>query len=556
MKAVQIASRWHIPLLLALIMTVALTLRLWGIGFGLPHRYHIDEPPYVLAALRIAQGDLAIVYPYNSPNIFQFALTLEYGLLYVIGRLTGAFASTGDVATLYQTDPTIFYLLARGTSAVAGTITVWLAYLSGKRLYGTRGGVFAAILLGTAFIHVRDSHYAVTDTLISLLVLACLFCSISYVGSGRLPTLALAGLVGGAAVGLKYLPAPILLAPALGILWRHAMPDVSRRWRLTATSLGILAASALAGFLAAFPALLLSPSLFRQHVTLALGQAANPLGNLMIDTAPAWLYYGQTLLWGLGVPLLIAASGGVGLALARRDPAQIIWAIATVGYFVGICLVNTYFARYALPLVAPLLVLAAGFLVFCSDYLYHRLQGRIPALAVSTLLVSITVIYPTIKAIRHDYLLVQTDTRTVAKNWIETNLPEGSRIVTQWFGPPLSVAGDPEPGATRVYDVVTLDPFVNEPSRYSVEDYRNSTADYIIVNGYNSHFRLTDPEANELRQQFYTSLDAQAALIAEFSPNHHLGEPPFVFDEIYGPAISLWQRERPGPTIKIYRISP
>jgi hypothetical protein len=28
----------------------------------------------------------------------------------------------------------------------------------------------------------------------------------------------------------------------------------------------------------------------------------------------------------------------------------------------------------------------------------------------------------------------------------------------------------------------------------------------------------------------------------------------FIFDEIYGPAISLWQRERPGPTIKVYRL--
>jgi len=45
------------------ILALALGLRLWGIGFGLPHRYHIDEPPQVIAALRLGQGDYHIVYP-------------------------------------------------------------------------------------------------------------------------------------------------------------------------------------------------------------------------------------------------------------------------------------------------------------------------------------------------------------------------------------------------------------------------------------------------------------------------------------------------------------
>lgn len=30
--------------------------------------------------------------------------------------------------------------------------------------------------------------------------------------------------------------------------------------------------------------------------------------------------------------------------------------------------------------------------------------------------------------------------------------------------------------------------------------------------------------------------------------------PPFIFDEIYGSEVSLWQRERPGPTIKVCRV--
>ena len=43
-------------------------------------------------------------------------------------------------------------------------------------------------------------------------------------------------------------------------------------------------------------------------------------------------------------------------------------------------------------------------------------------------------------------------------------------------------------------------------------------------------------------------------LAGKFSPGEGNIEPPFIFDEIYGPWISLWHRERPGPVLKIYRV--
>jgi hypothetical protein len=50
-------------------------------------------------------------------------------------------------------------------------------------------------------------------------------------------------------------------------------------------------------------------------------------------------------------------------------------------------------------------------------------------------------------------------------------------------------------------------------------------------------------------------LPQQLVLIKAFSADTDGSEPPFLFDEIYGPAISLWQRERPGPTIEVYQIA-
>jgi len=541
---------------LVTIMVVAFGLRVWGIGFGLPHRYHIDEPPYVLAALRIAQGDLAIEYPFNSPNLFQFVLAAEYGLLYVGGLVFGLFQSPADVAALYRSDPTIFYVLARGTSALYGTITVWLAYLVGRSLYGAPGGLIAVALLATAFIHVRDSHYAVTDSLVALLTLTCVYLSLRYLSSGRLVSLALAGLTGGAAIGLKILPAPILLASLMAIWFGRQVVPAPRGSNRLLLALSTLIVAAVLGFFIAFPALFVSPALFQLHIAQALGQAGNSLGGLMIDSAPAAVYYVRTLAWGLGIPLLLAVCGGLALAIVQGDHAQRIVAITASAFFVGISLVNTSFARYALPFVPLGVILAAGFTVYISSSLSNLFGGRIPVRVFGVAATLILVALPLVASIRHDYLLTQTDTRTLAKRWIETHLPEGAEIVSQWFGPPLSVAGDPEPGSGRIYNLLRLDPFSSDPMQYSVEYYHSAAERYIVFSSFVTDLEFRDRREDKIRRDFIATVENKAELLAQFDPGPAYRTSHFVFDEMYGPAVDLWMRDRPGPEILIFRLMP
>lgn len=538
---------------LSVILGVALGLRVWGIEFGLPYKYHIDEPPHVVAALKIASGDLHIEYPFNSPNLFQFILTVEYAALYVVGQLIGAFHSPADIAKLYQTDPSVFYLLARGTSAVLGTVTVGLTYVLGHRIYDRRTGLLAALMLAVAFIHVRDAHYAVTDTLITLLVLACMLSSMLYYSSRRYSHLVLAGLTGGAAIGLKYLPAPVLIVPVLAFLFQIRVR--SWRWEIAVAQLFLFTATTMVGFLLAFPALLISPDLFRLHLSQAFGQAAHSLGNFSVDTTPSWLYYLRTLAWGLGWPLLLAALAGMLLALIRHRHEDILILAAVSGYYLSISLVSTYFARYVLPLAPLLVLLAAGAMAAALK----AVQGRLSTFHTQIIAVVILILllaYSTLAAVRHDDLLTRVDTRTLAKQWMEDHVPSGTRIVAQWFGPPLSTAGDPEPNSARLYDVIDLDPFITDPSRYDLQTYAAGGVSYILINSFNINLRRESMAENAVRQRFYRTLSEEAKLVAEFRPYEGDTEPPFIFDEIYGPAVSLWQRERPGPTIRIYQISP
>jgi 4-amino-4-deoxy-L-arabinose transferase-like glycosyltransferase len=537
------------------ISLIALLLRLWGVGFGLPHRYHIDEPPYVLAALRIAAGDLYIVYPYNSPNLFQFMLAGLYGLWYVIGWILGVFSSPGDLAALYQRDPTGFYLLARGLVAFLSTGTVVLLYLLGRFLSDRLTGLLAACFLALAFSHARDAHYAVTDTLITSLVVASLLGTVLYARSRREGYLVLAGLTGGAAVGLKYLPAPILLPPLLGIFVHLENSETRGTGRGPLAGVLVLGVSSLVGFLLAFPAPLLRSDLFRVQWYQVWMQASGPLGRIQVDPAPAPLYYPKTLVWGLGAPMLASAALGLILELSKRRLTGYLYVVVfCIAYFAGICLVQTAFPRYALPLVPFLVLFAAKAIVQVVLLIRRHASAPLAAIAGVSLCLVVGVV-PATKLVRHNVLLTRTDTRTLARDWIEAHVPPGARIAVQWYGPALSRADDPEPGSRHTYDVASIDPFDVRRETYDLNTYRKDGVSYLVVNSWHESFRHQDPTQDRARQRFYRQLESEARLAATIQPGVPGKQIPFVFEQIYGPYTSLWRILRPGPEIRVYDLS-
>jgi len=551
----SVSKRARLRLCLAGVLILALGLRLWGIGFGLPQRYHIDEPPYVLAALRLAAGDLYITYPYNSPNLFQFMLTGLYGLWYIVGWIAGAFRSPADFAALYQRDPSGFYLLARGLVAVLSTGTVALLYLLGRSLSGKLVGLLAAGFLALAFGHAREAHYAVTDTLVTGLVVASLLGTVLYARSSRQRYLVLAGMAGGAAVGLKYLPALVLL-PSLLALFQHrgsrSAKGTIRKW---GQGMLILGCSSVAGFFFAFPAPLFSLDLFWVQWHQVWTQASGPLGGIQVDPAPFPLYYLETFVWGQGLAMTISAALGLVLVLRKRQPTGYVHIVLfAVGYFASISMVQTAFARYALPLV-PLFVLLAAEAVVAVIWLVQQRASTRFAGVVGVLLCLIVGLVPAANLIRYDVLLTRTDTRTLARDWIEAHVPPGTRIAVQWYGPALSRADDPEPGSQHTYDVVIMDPFDVRPKAYDLDTYRTAGVTCLVVNSWNKGFQHQDPSQTQSRQRFYAQLDSGARLVARFCPTLTGEQVPFVFEQIYGPYTSLWQIVRPGPEIEIYALS-
>lgn len=544
---------------LACILLVALFLRLWGVNFGLPYVYHFDEHFYINTALQLGAG----VWhnpPYAATGLSNI-LFGEYALYYLLGRTSGWFESPTQFAMAYRSDPTVFYLLARGTVAAMATTTVLVVYGLGSAVRGGKVGMLAALFLTISFLHVRDAHYAVPDAAMPLFVVLSILLAVQALngqGRWRQSKLMLAGIAGGFAIAMKWIALPVMIPLGLASFcaWRQAVnakqhEKIQHVLLLTSAGLAI-------GFVLGSPQILMNPHPYLRE---ALGQyASGQAGGFefwQVDDVSGWRFYLNTLLWGLGPALVGFAIMGVCMRLADGIRMQrcVSWLLVLfpLVYYISMGATRHYFARYTLPLAPFLALFAAEAVTFATEWLRMNKSIKAGQIVLGALAITI-IVQPLANSIRHDLLLTDADTRTLAKLWIERHIPPGVKIAVDWptHVPPLSTPEHTDPHSERVYDVTIVGG--TGLSEHSVEWYRRNGFDYLIASSFIYRIPVVFPEQERERQAFYTSLAREFTAVQTFYPTGNASEPDFIFDEIYGPAISLWQRERPGPTIRIYQV--
>src|SRR4051794_34452677 len=129
-------------LALPLILVVALGLRLWGIGHGLPYVFNPDENAhFVPRAIGMFGHSLDPQYFINPPA-FTYLLHVAFWVRW------GSRAAVGHA---FATDPGTAFTIARVLVAVLGAASVGLLAWAGARLIDRRTGLVAAALLAVAF---------------------------------------------------------------------------------------------------------------------------------------------------------------------------------------------------------------------------------------------------------------------------------------------------------------------------------------------------------------------------------------------------------------------
>lgn len=529
--------------LLFAVLALALVLRLDGIGWGLPYSFvNVDESTVVPKAFAAARGHLNPQFFYY-PSLYFYLL----GGLYLVASPVLWLLRHGNPLAMgsYVVDPGPYFLLGRLLSAAFGTVSVYLVYRLGRAAYGRPAGLLAALFLAVMPLHVAYSHMAVTDvTATALSLLALLLLIPAAHGRGRRWLLA-GAVAAGLATSVKYNLGLLVLPASVAAVYAcrgEAEVRVATGARAALLWPRLLVARVyapmLVAFLAASPFVILDARHFahdflRQNLIMERGW----LG--FENTGNGFWYNLEVNLAGtLGVVLLVLAVLGLAWALWRRTRLDLMVAPYVIVYFVYISTWKELADRYLLPIV-PLLALLAVRCCFQMVELRPRAR-RIVAPLVVLLLVAAFVL-PFSASLAFDRSLTGSDVRVRAEHWIEANIPAGSAIAVENYGPPLVgerslhhyVDAGLHPPAYRIERLQLPAPGTPDPSR-DLARLRREGIDYVLLSsGIGDRVRAA-PEVYPSAVAFYRDLDAWAELVKVFRP---------------GPG------ER-GPVLRVYRLVP
>lgn len=530
------------------ILLIGLVLRTCGIGFGLPYEYHVDEDQYVRQAATMGSTGLIPANWFNPP-LLKYIYLAEFSGLYVIGRLSGQYASVKDFGSQLSLDPTWLYLLARWTSVLMSTITIYLVYRIGVKAYSRTVGILSGFMMAIAFLPVREAHFAVNDSAATLWIVIILLAAIGIQQSTEWRWYILAGIALGLGFATKY--HVLLCIPT--ILLAHFLSKCDK-WNVKSFSkLLTCFAISVAVAIMVSPYFVLSIKEVWQDAYRLIWSGQYGFGGWEIDPSGGFLFYTKTLIWGLGWVAVIICIFGIMYAIFHHTAEDIVIISLPLILFVFLGRQNMYFGRFILPIIPSLFLLSTNLINSVAGILFQKtLPQRIFLVSV----VACFSMQPVLSSIRFAEILNREDTRTIAKNWIEENIPEGAKVAMDWqfHTPPLSTREKPVAGSGKVFDIWYPDFTMGKGlSDHPLEWYRINGYEYLISSSFIYNMQLIEPIENTKRNRFYSDLPEQTTLLVSISPG--LGHAQrFIFDEIYGPAISLWERERPGPTINIYKL--
>jgi 4-amino-4-deoxy-L-arabinose transferase-like glycosyltransferase len=559
-------------LTLALILVAGLALRVWNNDYGLPFVYSVDEASHFTdRAVGMFREGLDPGY-YQNPAAYTY---LVYALLRVLyGPLGFLFdLSFGNVTEQFSKDAGEIWVAARTLAAVLCMAGVVAVYVAAKRLWGVREGLVTAAVLAFAFLPVAYSRVAVTDVGSLAGVSLALLLAVRAHEESRLRDWALAGAAVGLAAAFKYTAGLAALPLVVAAL---AAPSPRR-----AGGLALAAVAALAVFT------LLNPYLFG-----SLGDWWSDLRDqaevAANDPKPGQesggvAYYLDSLTWGLGWAGLAAALAGAVLLLRRDLVRALILVSLPLALFAYLAVQSRYFGRWLLPAYPALALLAAYAIARAVELLPRRAALRALAAAALTLAV---LAQPLLADIRSARALGREDTLSQARAFLDERFAPGLRVSIEpavpgryfrsnpegtpppWLSRCDRRAGWTEPGwsyqaenGRRVCAQYKPGLFVRPDGGVRASAYGSvlspAVVDDLRLYGY-CHVMTVNvvrerAERSPRARAYYERLERESTLLREFSPYREGADPvPFDFDLSYNLYPGAY--ERPGPTVRIYRL--
>jgi 4-amino-4-deoxy-L-arabinose transferase and related glycosyltransferases of PMT family len=482
--------------LLAAVVLVALALRFAGLSWGRPFDYHPDEWAVANPAIDMVRTGSW------DPKLYAYPSFLIY-----IERIIVAILHQADPAVSLATAPSgvvlpeqFPYIYAgRAFVALTGALVALPTYLAARAISNAAGGIAAAVAIAVAPIAVVNAHFLTTDVPTAALTALTLWLSLRGIVGGR-RWLVAAAFAAGLAASTKYNGGLVVIVPL--VVWLTSCPPRQLLRRRSVTTASLIVLASMAGFALLTPSILFATSqVWARGILFTYQTYSGAFPGA--SGSDGWVYFLQVLWGGAGFGPGLSILAGVGLLIAiaqhrRGDLAVLSFVFA---YYLLLSLPPVRFDRNLLPMMPFLAVLAGrtvGLLVDALAAVPPRLTHlrRIPAFAVGLAVVAVAATPSVSSAIAYDQLLRTPDTRTIALDWIERNIPRGAAVAREWSTPQVPDS------AYKVTFVFTL-------AIKPLESYRSAGIDYVVT----SSSQINRFQGDSPQGAFYRALLAEPIVL-------------------------------------------
>jgi 4-amino-4-deoxy-L-arabinose transferase-like glycosyltransferase len=492
-------KRRFTPYVLVGILILAAGLRLWGAFYDLPYIFHPDEPVNIDSIQNmIVNGDA-------NPHDFRYP-ALMYDVDAVVGGLYFKTHSvlTGTPISLHpplsiamgstyapSADAVVVF---RTVTICAGLLAVLVTFFVGGRVFGHDAGVGAALLVAISPILVAEGRFVTPDTWVVLFSLLTILWAVRIVQSGQLSAYVLSGIAIGATAAAKYNGAIVCVA-VVAAHFVHYGVNPREWWRLAFSG-----AVSILAFIAVMPFAILDFHGFMEGWTRQVGIYGTRHDGMEGNA----LFWYLSELWSTcGVAIILAICELIRLARAK-EALPLVAVCFGVLYLLFIGMFNLRNDRTLLPVVPCVALLASSFIVFLwsKQSALLRVSPTVRSLALIALGVAL-VVTPLRVVIERTLNLTRIDSRTTAREWINSNLPEHSRVAVESYSPYVDPARFSIFQSERAID-------------HAADWYADNGIEYVVLSQGLFGRYFTDPQRHAAEILRYQTLMRSLTLVRAF----------------------------------------
>lgn len=517
----------------------AFMIRFNGLNFGLPYLYLPDELNVMNSVMHmLATGDLN-PHRFTHPNSFvMYLLAILYAIILAVYLiycfLLGYTHNLIDLKQLVRNNPIFFYFIGRLLMVFFAVITIYLVYLIAKKLFNRSVGILASFCLAIAPLHIKHARFIRPDITTTMLVMFSIYFLLEYFEQNKnTKLLVLSSLFAGFSIATKYVSGIIIFPILIYCLIKDAKEKnlltvkyVTDSFKIK-TSLSRALLFIFLGFFIFAPFVILDfHHSIRDMAHMARGKH---LGHERLPGIQNHIWYLKNALQKGISGLFFEIFAGLGLCLIlfkKSFKKYLFLSFPIIFYIIMVGFGKLRWDRWLIPILPFEAILFGVGFYFSYKYFIQRKPFQVfkPVIFLLFAIILVLASFPTIiKDVNQGIKLSKTDTRTIAKEWIEKNIPSGCKIAYECYAPHLHI----KPNRNFVLMNRGWKKIASKPLSY----YKNQSVDYIII-------------TSSVKRKFYNEPDKYAKEIYRYEELKNKTELIKVFD----------YKENPGPKIWIYRL--